>query len=288
MNHSGFIPIPRAILSDGFWSEERAYSKAEALLYLYTNAAYAPCTRIVQGKPLDIGFGQLPGSVRFLQSAWGWSSKTKVTNFLDTVQKQGHIETEIRTGQTVITVCYLATYYKDAEEKRTAKGHGEDSKRTAEGHGEDKVKEKEDNKIKEKEESAAPILPGTTEFDLMRRIGAPAAKLWIEGEAAALFDTPAHAAAALDWLTYRCSIRKPLLSQQELSSLVSRFRNKTLADLKELIDYSTGGQYPDLYFDRLEKKTRKSSNGNRHNLDPEDLENMRQNARTTPSGVKIL
>jgi ribosomal protein L12E/L44/L45/RPP1/RPP2 len=297
MTPNGYIPIPRELFSDGYWAEEREYTKAEALIYLFAKAAYKPSRPIVSNKPLDVQPGQLPASVRYLMAAWKWSN-TKVERFLEELQAVGIIDVEKKTGQNLVTVSFLNSYYADLSQKTTEKRQKNDAETTEKRQRNDEIEES--NKVINKKgevgaspaplfnpsilQSSNPSKPGTTEFDLLRRIGKPAAQIWTQGSAADHFDTPGHAALALDWMEHLCRKQRPLQSQQELSALIAQFKGKHLDELKAIAQYSYTGGYTALYFDRLAKKT----NGNRHNLDPKDIENSRKNAKITPSGMKLL
>jgi hypothetical protein len=286
MTPNGYIPIPRELFTDGYWAEEREYTKAEALIYLFAKAAYKPSRPIVSNKPLDVQPGQLPASVRYLMAAWKWSN-TKVERFLEELQAVGIIDVEKTTGQNLVTVSFLNSYYADLSQKTTEKRQKNDAETTEKRQKNDEIEES--NKvIKNKEEestpSQSPIIPGTSEFQLMKRIGKPAAQIWQQSNIFDKFDTEAHAALALDWMAYLCSKNRPFTSHQELSALLAQFKGKHLDELKAVAQYSYQGGYTALYFDRLNKKT----NGNRHNLDPKDIENSRKNAKITPSGMKLL
>jgi hypothetical protein len=298
MTPNGYIPIPRSFFQDPLWKERRTFTKAEALADLYQRAAYAPHKKLVDGKLVEVRMGEVVDSLRYLAEAWGWAKST-VSDFLKKLQTLEIVTLETRTGINAITLTFSATYYAEMEKARTATGQQPDSNRTATGQQPDKEEEDKENKEDKKGkvgaspaplfnpsilQSSNPSKPGTTEFDLLRRIGKPAAQIWTQGSAADHFDTPGHAALALDWMEHLCRKQHPLQSQQELSALIAQFKGKHLDELKAIAQYSYQGGYTALYFDRLAKKT----NGNRHNLDPKDIENSRKNAKITPSGMKLL
>jgi hypothetical protein len=271
MTIQGYIPIPRELFADGHWAEEREYTKAEALIYLYARAAYAPHRRPVDGKLIELQPGQLVASLRYLGEAWGWS-KNKVANFLTTLENGDTLRTEIRTGITVITISFLSNYYTEAQNQGTPKGqqtgHQRDSEGTAKGQQRDK--EEESNKETKKEgkvratpappsfnpsilQSSNPSIPGDPAFDLLKRIGKPAAQLWVQGNAADHFDSPAHADIALDWMAHLCRKHRPLASQQELSALIKQFKGHSPEALGTVTEYSYTKGYTALFFDQLQK-----------------------------------
>jgi hypothetical protein len=271
MTIQGYIPIPRSLFDEPTWHEERTFTKAEAVMDLYQRAAYAPRRQYVDGKLIELQPGQVVASLRYLGEAWGWS-KNKVAKFLD--ENRDSLSTELRTGITVITISFLSTYYGELPNNGTAKGQRRDSEGTAKGQRRDK--EEEGNKETKKEgkvrATPAPLfevgsstvgsvqsatLPGSREFELLKRIGKPAAAIWTQSNAADLFTTPAHADLALEWLAARCAMGKPLSSHIELTPLVALFNKYNLADLRLMVEYSAG-KYPNLYPEQIEKQKKKT------------------------------
>lgn len=295
MTIQGYIPIPRELFADGHWAEEREYTKAEALVYLFAKASYKAGRPIVGGKPVAVQPGQLPASVRYLMQAWKWSN-TKVENFLTELTENDTITVEKTTGQNLITITFLATYYADLTEKTTQKRQENDAEKTEKRQQNDEVEES--NKVikqkgevesplfskSELEQYSTPIIPGTEAFELLKRIGQTAADMWVKSSIRNTFQTPAHADLALEWMQYCCDRRKPFASHMELVDLVGQFNRHTLAECKEIMNYSIGRKYTALFFDRVKK----NKPNNTQNLNPTDLENSRKNAKTTPSGLKLL
>jgi hypothetical protein len=286
MNPTGYIPIPRELLADGHWAEEREYTKPEAIVYLFSKAAYKAGRPIVGGKPVAVQPGQLPASVRYLMQAWKWSN-TKVENFLAELQENDTIIVEKTTGQNLITITFLKSYYAELTEKKTQKRQENDAETTEKRQQNDEIEEgnKEIKKKGEVRATPAPLfevgsstglvptlrdgsaqsatMPGSSEFDLLKRIGKPAAQIWTQSNADGLFQTPAHAELALEWLAARCGMGKPLSSHIELTPLVALFNKHNLADLRLMVEYSAG-KYPNLYPDQIEKQKKKNSTSHDH------------------------
>ncbi len=298
MTIQGYIPIPRELFADGHWAEEREYTKAEALVYLFAKASYKAGRPIVGGKPVAVQPGQLPASVRYLMQAWKWSN-TKVENFLTELTENDTITVEKTTGQNLITITFLATYYADLTEKTTQKRQEKDAEKTAKRQQNDEVEESNKERKQKGEvgaspaplsfnpsilQSSNPSIPGTEAFELLKRIGQTAADMWVKSGIRNTFQTPAHADLALEWMQYCCDRRKPFASHMELVDLVGQFNRHTLAECKEIMDYSIGRKYTALFFDRVKK----NKPSNTQNLNQTDLENSRKNAKTTPSGLKLL
>jgi hypothetical protein len=302
MTQSGYIPFPRAFFDEPTWHEDRTFTKAEAVIDLYQRAAYAPRRQYVDGKLIELQPGQVVASLRYLGEAWGWS-KNKVAKFLD--ENRDSLSTELRTGITVITISFLSTYYGELPNNGTAKGHARDSEGTAKGQQKDKIEESNKETKKEGKVGATPAplfevgsstvgsaqsatLPGSSEFDLLKRIGKPAAQIWTQSNAAALFTTPNHADLALQWMEYRTSKAKPYTSHNELKALIDQFGKYNTADLLTMMNYSMTAGYTALYPDQIEKQKKKNQPQQRLNLDPNDLNTTRQNVQTTASGLKLV
>ena len=251
--------MPRSFFKEHFWKEQRAFTKAEAVIYLYAQAAFAPHQKLVDGKLVDVEMGEVAESVRYLAEAWGWA-KSSVHDFLKKLEKAGQISCKTRTGMNVIKVTFSATYYEDAEKSRTPAGHQPD-------------KEEEGNKGKEEKEEKRsvpplsnlnginnqnPVIPGTPAFTLLQRIGKAAAQIWEQGEAGNLFEGPERTDLALTWLQCRCEMGKPVVSHIEVTQLATLFNANSPADIRFLIEYSAG-KYPHLYPDQLAKKRKKEA-----------------------------
>lgn len=259
MNPTGYIKIPRWLFEHDMWLDKRELSKAEAFLDLCQSAAWKPCSVLVNDRCFDLKPGQLIASCRYLQTRWNWKSPNRVHCFLKYLEKLGQLRyTEVqKTGQ--ITICHLESCENPKDTKRTLKRKNGDTGGTLKGHRRNKIEERRKEEVKKEEKervtASAATLPASPEFDLLKKIGKPAAKLWLEGELEKQFDSPAHKDLALAWLTYRCDIKKPIQSHAEAVALVQNFRQNTLEDLQTLVKYSTDGGYPALYFDRLKKTT---------------------------------
>ncbi len=301
MTNDTYIPIPRSFFQNPIWKERRTFTKAEALTYLYANAAYAPYQKMVDGKLVDVRTGEVVDSLRYLAEAWGWAKST-VSDFLKKLQTQKIITLETRTGINAITVTFSATYYTEAAKDRTATGQQPDSNRTATGQQPDKGEEDKENKEEKEgkvgatpaplfsksdlEQYSAPILPGTEGFELLKRIGQTAADMWVKSGIKNTFQTSHHADLALEWMQYCCDRKKPFASHMELVDLVGQFNRHTLAECKEIMDYSVGRKYTALFFDRLQKKTPSRGQGVQHKpeiIQKDRFETERQNAQ--PNGL---
>ena len=274
------------------YADRERYCKRAAWVDILLNVNHAPQPVLIGSQLITCDAGQCLYSLDTWAKRWQWENKMQVRRFLDLLERMEMIRTENVTKTLRLTVCKWASYQTNGYESVTEPLRNGYASVT---HPLPIEEYKETKEEKEGEEAAPQILnsqfsilnsvnPGTAAFDLLRRIGKPAAQIWTQGSAAAQFDTPAHAALALDWMEHLCRKQRPLQSQQELIALVAQFKGKTIAEINAVAQYSYQGGYTALYFDRLNKK----NNGNRHNLDPKDLEKSRQTAKTTPSGLKLL
>lgn len=104
-----------------------------------------------------------------------------------------------------------------------------------------------------------PIPATDPAFDLLKRIGKPAAQNWVTMQGEAIFGEKSE--IALEWMEVRCKMGRPFVTHQEFTALSKLFAAHTVADIRMMIDYSAG-KYPDLYPDRI-KKLKNGLNGHR-------------------------
>jgi len=112
MNDSGYLPLSRKIFNHDLFKEKREFSKFEAWIDLLQMASYdqEEKTKLIGLNIIKWGRGQLPASVRFLQTRWQWGSTKRVFMFLEMLKKGNMISIEKETGQNIITICKYDTY----------------------------------------------------------------------------------------------------------------------------------------------------------------------------------
>lgn len=122
--NSNFIPINRKLFDHEFWEENREFSKFEAWLDLIQTARYekGAKTEWIKGRQITYSRGEVPASIRYLQSRWNWGSITKVEKFLTVLEKEDMIVIKKGQGQSVITICKYDTYNPLKNTERTSKG----------------------------------------------------------------------------------------------------------------------------------------------------------------------
>lgn len=101
---------------DPFWNEPRVFSRWEAWMFLFGQAARYTETEwtLKSGKVIQLARGETPPlSVRYLMRVWGWGSKKRVSAFLERVQQKRRIRVQQRTadGDTYLVVNY--EFYQD-------------------------------------------------------------------------------------------------------------------------------------------------------------------------------
>lgn len=253
--NNGHVPIPREVLNSFLPYGEREFTKAEAMLDLFLSACFKPGAMQVNNKPMQMNYGEVAASVRYLRNRWKWRSNDKVQNLLKSGQGLGILAVSKRTGQNVITVSFLANYYEEFFLRRTAIGQQSDTGRTAIGQQSDKEKERKKNKEKRIGVGASESL----EISLVKRIGKDAAKIWTEGEMGEVLNGKSE--LALEWLEYRAGIQKPIRTYSEMTLMVEGFVKNPKERLRKMMDYSIESQYPRLYPDFDKKKTGAGADG---------------------------
>ena len=133
-----FLALARKIFDGPLWKERRPLSRWEALVWILKEARYSTTEQklCINGRMVTWGRGQLCASVRFLQEAWQWKSKTKVTNFLKMLEDEGTIKTDKGQGINIITLCNYDYYNPLPDDKKTRdstyEGQSEDGQKTSE------------------------------------------------------------------------------------------------------------------------------------------------------------
>lgn len=140
----GHIMLARKSFNHWMWEEERSLSKFEAWLDLLQLAAFVPYRRIVKGKVIELGRGELVASLRYLGTRWQWK-KDKVSSYFGLLESDSMARRETRQGQTVITLLNFERYNRtpDSEPDRDGdKGQTVTRQRPDKGEEEEEVKGK--------------------------------------------------------------------------------------------------------------------------------------------------
>lgn len=150
---SNFIPINRELFEHYLWCEEREYSRFEAWLYLLKEARFEDTKVLDKGKLVIVKRGQIYASIRFLSTAFGWSTK-KVGNYIQMleVDKMVKRETVKETGQSIITICNYDKYNTIISSEETARKQQGNAEETKSNTVNTDNKEKLSNESKKKAE----------------------------------------------------------------------------------------------------------------------------------------
>lgn len=144
---TNFIPINRKLFQHHLWNEERAFSRFEAWIYLLKEARFEDTKLYDKNKVVTVKRGQLYASIRFISTAFGWSTK-KTGNFLKLLEDDQMIrkETVKETGQMRLTICNYDVYNSQLSDRKHEEKHN---------GNETETKSKSENKAKE---SLSPLI----------------------------------------------------------------------------------------------------------------------------------
>jgi hypothetical protein len=256
MNPIGYIQFQREWL-------ERPWAKRDSeavhvFLYLLCNAAFEARPEIFAGKPITLQPGQLITGREKIAERTAVNA-SKVQRILKKLEEFGEIEQQTSNVSRLISI-NCATSRTTTEQRpnndRTTNEQQMNNERTL-------YKEVKNIRSKKGEEVGATpaplfnetmttvIIPGTgTAFDLLKRIGKPAAQIWTQVDSEKLFADKAE--LALEWMQVRCAMGRPFVTHQEFTTLAKLYAEHSPADIRIMIDYSAG-KYPDLYPDAIKK-----------------------------------
>jgi hypothetical protein len=110
MSERGVFAVDRGVFDHDCFADE-AFTEREAWMWLIAEAAWKPRTRRIGNAVIALSRGQLAGSLRFLADRWGWN-KDRVDRFLVRLKNRDMIETETKTGVTVVTICNYDAYQR--------------------------------------------------------------------------------------------------------------------------------------------------------------------------------
>lgn len=128
MKKRGYVKVPRSVFQSEEWAEKRRFSRFEAMISLYEQAAYTDGRLVhVRGADILLRRGQLVASVRTLAERWGWSPSA-VDRFLKRVRDSRRddfridVETLKGTVSSKVTICNYDCCDDDSDNAETAGG----------------------------------------------------------------------------------------------------------------------------------------------------------------------
>mgnify|MGYP000050198059 FL=1 len=112
----GYVKVPRSVFESEEWAKKRRFSRFEAMMSLYEQAAYTDGRLMhVRGVDVLLRRGQMVVSIRSLAALWGWS-KSSVDRFLKKMrdEKRDDLRIDINmvsgTAYLIVTVCESYNY----------------------------------------------------------------------------------------------------------------------------------------------------------------------------------
>ncbi|WP_052353848.1 hypothetical protein [Neobacillus jeddahensis] len=128
----GWIRLHRKIQDHWLYQEKRKFSKYEAWLDLLMMVNHEDKKTVLGNEMIEVKRGQRITSIRKLCDKWGWSN-TKVTQFLNLLQKDGMIQLGSDSKKTVITIDNY-DFYQSNEDKKTSENRRENDTKQTEKH----------------------------------------------------------------------------------------------------------------------------------------------------------
>lgn len=114
----GFIALYRDILDHWIWTE-KPFDRPRAWIDLLLTVNYVDKEFMFNGKITSVKRGSLITSISKLSERWEWST-TKVSNFLNLLEKEGMISQKRTSKNTVITIDNYA-FWQDIELEKNIK-----------------------------------------------------------------------------------------------------------------------------------------------------------------------
>ena len=125
----GYIKLHRKLQECWIWDSDEPFDRRSAWIDILISANHSDNKMLFDGSLILIKRGQFITSIRKLSTKWKWSS-TKVTAFLDTLEKDQMIKRESDTKKTLISVINYGLYQDNISEKKTPKKQSEDTEVT--------------------------------------------------------------------------------------------------------------------------------------------------------------
>ena len=109
--NDGYLTLSRRFFQTAIWTAARTFNESEAWLDLIQSARFEPSEHIarVGGREVIERRGELVASQRFLSKRWQWSEK-KVRGFMSKLRKNKMVETETRSGVTIVRLVNYDKY----------------------------------------------------------------------------------------------------------------------------------------------------------------------------------
>lgn len=126
----GWIKLHRQICDNPLWLLEK-FTPAQAWVDLVLNANHADGYFTVRGNRVDVKRGQIGWSEVTMSTRWKWS-RTRVRNFLKTLEKEQQIEQQKTSITSIITILNYEKYQGEEQQEEQQSGQQKNSRKTAE------------------------------------------------------------------------------------------------------------------------------------------------------------
>ena len=121
MGHNdGYITLSRKFFQTAIWKTARTFNESEAWLDLIQSARFelSEHTARVGGREVKERRGELVASQRYLAHRWNWS-EMRVRSFMSRLRKEGMVETETRSGVTIVRLTNYDKYNLTPQDPKT-------------------------------------------------------------------------------------------------------------------------------------------------------------------------
>ena len=138
---SGWIKLHRQICDNPLWLAEK-FTRSQAWIDLMLNANHDNGFFMVRGNRVDIKRGQIGWSEVTMASRWKWS-RTKVRNFLKSLEKAQQIEQQKTSITSIISILNYEKYQEKEQQTEQQSGQQKNNRRTTEKHKQECKEERE-------------------------------------------------------------------------------------------------------------------------------------------------
>jgi len=126
---SGWILVHRQICDNGYLWNDKPFARGQAWIDLLLITNFTETDEGDAGEELVIRRGQYKTTIRKLAERWGWS-RTKVSDFLNSLQSSRMAKIESDKKKTVITIANYDFYQDVKDKKKTNSSRQGDTEKT--------------------------------------------------------------------------------------------------------------------------------------------------------------
>ena len=234
MTKEGYIKLYRSIQHQPWYHDSEA---VHLFVHLLINAAFAPYQTMTGMKVHTVEPGQLVTGRKRLAAETA-INESKIQRLLKVFEDCNQIEQQTNNINRCISVVNWHVFQESEQQtnnRRTTNEQQTNNERTL---------NKNIKNIKEDKEGKG-VPPQGKDFDLLKRIGKDAARMWTEGNLSETLNGKSE--LALEWLEHLAQMGKPYRSHAQIASLVKNFKKFTPERLRAMMDYSIPAGYPNLY-----------------------------------------